>query len=296
MSQSIVCTGHPRDMGLAQGRQLRAAIEAAVARAGLSTHRSRWPSLRPLVSGTLRGSGPGRELFRHFAHQAERLEGLAQAANLPLDSLLELQLRMGSSGGERGDLGAGSDGEEGAWIVRESRPVVGFRSLELTRPWLVFAIAGVNAAGLAVMVDSPGSSDEPDDRTVRNRKGNAPSALLVQDCLARFENLAGAVDWCCKRPIEGDQVLVLGDATGARATVVVSGRMRRVEQAASGAGPTGAASRDSGTLVRALGTMGRSGRESHVQLDPIGRRLRLEVAGAGVGGRALDFGLALPAE
>lgn len=228
-------------MGLAQGRQLRDVIEAAVVRGGLSTRRSRWPSLRAVVSGRLRGGGAGRELFRHFAHQAERLEGLAQAANLPLDSLLELQLRMGSSGSEHG---------EGAWIVRESRPVVGFRSLELTRPWGVPAVAGVNDAGLAVIVRPSESA------TAVIRGGDAPPILLVQDCLARFEHLAGALDWCRKRPVEGEQTILLGDASGARATVEYRGRERRVESR-----PAGAAMEWYAGFVR---------------IDPLARRLWLD--------------------
>lgn len=238
-AERIVCEGHPRDMGLAQGRQLRDVIAAQVARAGLPTRRSRWPSLRGVVSGPFRGRGAGRELFRHFAHQAERLEGLAQGADLPLDSLLELQLRMGSGGGgggARSDPGREGDGEgegeRGAWIVRESRPVVGFRSLELTRPWLVPAVVGVNEAGLAVIArrseDGAGSGVRA-NAAAQGRAGDAPAILLVQDCLARFEHLAGAVDWCRKRPVEGRSTILLGDASGARAMVEFRGRERLVE-------------------------------------------------------------------
>ena len=266
----IEAAGHPRDMGAAQGRALCESIRAEVVRLGLPTRRSRIPSLRAVVSGPLRGRGAGRELLRHFAHQAERLEGLAQAADLPLDSLLELVLRL-RSGGERA-----------GWIVRESRPVVGFRSLEVTLPWLVPAVAGVNAAGLAVMIGPPGAGAD--------RAGDAPPILLVQDCLARFENLAGAIDWCCKRPVEGEQVITLADATGARARVVVSGRMRRVEHAA--AEQRG----EVGPLVRALGGARSAQREDVVKLDPGRRRLRLESAGEHGGAEALERSLDRQAE
>ena len=73
MSERIVCAGHPRDMGFAQGQQLREVIAAAVARAGLSTRRSRWPSLRAVVSGPLRGRGAGRELFETMDALAREL-------------------------------------------------------------------------------------------------------------------------------------------------------------------------------------------------------------------------------
>ncbi|MEZ4291108.1 MAG: hypothetical protein R3E53_11470 [Myxococcota bacterium] len=172
----IECAGHPRDMGLAQGGAERAAIRRAISSLDLPLRRSRLPSLRPLISGPMRGSGAGRELFRHFAHQSERLEGLARGAGVPLDSLLELHLRV-RAGGEAGGLlsrraalrvspaesGAGrvpvrlerslpraAAGEPG-FLLRESRPVVGFRSVEVTLPWLVSSVAGVNEGGLAVI-------------------------------------------------------------------------------------------------------------------------------------------------
>ncbi len=274
-------------MGLAQGHSLREIIRTEVARAGLPTHRSRWPSLRPVVSGALRGRGPGRELFRHFAHQAERLEGLAQAADLPLDSLVELQLRL--------QLGAGAGGERGretAWIVRESRPVVGFCSLELTLPWLVPAVAGVNEAGLAVLAQGPPGAASAE---LSRRDGDAPPILLVQDCLARFESLAGALDWCRKRPVEGQQTIVLGDASGARATVDVRGRERRVELA-PGAGRAG-----DGEAVGIEGSIGdaratasttaASGAGDYVRIDPATRSLDLSGVAAFARKSGQRFGL-----
>ena len=271
-------------MGFAQGRALREIIRAEVARAGLPTHRSRWPSLRPVVSGALRGRGPGREFFRHFAHQAERLEGLVQAADLPLDSLVELQLRL--------QLGAGAGGEPGqetAWIVRESRPVVGFRSLELTLPWLVSAVAGVNEAGLAVLAQGlPGAASAELSRG----DGDAPPILLVQDCLARFEHLAGALDWCRKRPVAGQQAIVLGYASGARATVEIRGRERRVELV-PGADPAGdgAAVGIGGSLAgaRAAATVA-SGAGDFVRIDLTARRLDLSGVAAFARNSGRTFG------
>lgn len=263
MSPAVVCAGHPRDMGIAQGRALRAILRAEVARAGLPTRRPRWPSLRPVVSGPLCGRGPGRELFRHFAHQAERLEGLAQASDLPLDSLVELQLRVVAGG--RADEAAG-------WIVRESRPVVGFRSLELTLAWLVSAVAGVNEAGLAVLAPPTDGA-----ASAAHRDGAAPPLLLVQDCLARFENLAGALDWCRKRPVEGEQTIHFGDASGARATIEIRGRERRVELA-DGMRSSGAS--EAGAISGSLGGMTATVAEGFVRIDPAARRLFVDVPGA----------------
>ena len=75
MLTTLHCAGHPRDMGLAQGTAARHAIRAEAARLGLPLRRSRKPDLRALAVGPIRGIGSGRELFRHFAHLAERVEG-----------------------------------------------------------------------------------------------------------------------------------------------------------------------------------------------------------------------------
>lgn len=304
-----MCSGHPRDLGLAQGSAAAVAIRAEVARLGLPRRRSRIPSLTPLASGPIRGAGAGRSLFRHFAHQAERLEGLARAADLPLDSLVELHLRV-RAGGDAGGLlsrravvrasaaGGGrsqasqekgvrlertlpppAPGEAG-WILRESRPAVGFRSAELTLPWLVTSVAGVNEGGLAV-VGAPLLWGEP------SRSGHPTSLLLVQECLQRFSALAGAVDWCRRRPVGGEQSIVLADATGAVATVTVHGGERRVqtgqgELQLEGGEPVLAGSGES--VVDEGGSGGPDG-ESHfdaagpsagrVRLDPRARRLEL---------------------
>ena len=256
MRTLIECAGHPRDMGLGQGGAARAAVRAACEAAGLSVTRSRWPSLAPLNQGPVRGRGAGRELFRHFAHQAERLEGLARAAGVPMDSVLALHLQAGRGGSEAGLLARraslrarfesrpGPDAEdhsgpskqiqlertlplaaagEANWLVRESRPAVGFWSVEVGLPWLVPGVAGINEAGLSVMA-SPMLWGEGVDPSA------APSQVLVQECLQRFEDLGGALDWCEKRPVCGEQSFVLADASGALATVLSSGQERRIQQ------------------------------------------------------------------
>ncbi|MBW2426198.1 MAG: hypothetical protein JRG86_18270 [Deltaproteobacteria bacterium] len=313
MWTTIECAGHPRDMGQAQGAALRQTIRAELAHVGLPTRRSRLPTLRPLTHGRLRGAGAGRELFRHFAHQAERLEGLALRADVPIDSILAMHLRVRDGGVDagllarraslrasrapttEGDAGAGAAGEsrillerslphpvagEGGWIVRESRPVVGFRSVELTLPWLVPAVAGVNEAGLAVMAGPIlwGSA---------GTRGWAPSHLLVQECLQRFGDLEGALDWCRKRPVEGEQSFVLADASLATATVLSTGRERRVQEG------EGELYVEGGELP---GDAEREGRSSglgndRVLLDPARRGLRLELGGA-----TLDLSLAADLE
>ena len=279
-------------MGLAQGAAARTAIRAEAARVGLPSHRSRLPSLRALGIGPVRGTGAGREIFRHFAHQAERLEGLARSSGLPIDTILELHLRIREGGALAGLLarratvrartvdGPGEEKRlvlertlpralpgEANWILRESRPEVGFRSVEVGLPWLVSSIAGVNEAGLTV-VGGPllwGPS---------GRGGRPTSLLLVQECLQRFEDLDGAIDWCCKRPVEGEQSIVLADASGEVATVVVSGRDRRVQAG------EGELHLEAGELPETSAEdEAQAEDEDRIWLDARARRLRIRVDG-----------------
>ena len=304
MLTTIECAGHPRDMGLAQGEAARMTIRAEAARLGLPTRRSRWPGLRALTIGAVRGVGAGREMFRHFAHQAERLEGLARASGLPLDSVLEMHLRVRAGGLQAGllarratvrarTLDAEGDGKrlllertlpvaqagEAGWILRESRPEVGFRSLEVGLPWLVSSVAGVNEGGLAV-VAGPLLWGTP------GREGDPTSLLLVQECLQRFEDLDGAIGWCLKRPVEGEQSLVLTDASGAVATVIVDGRERRVQ---AGEGElhleAGELPEESASLEAGRGSEGR------LSIDAPARRMQLRMDGL-----ALDIDLEIDLE
>lgn len=292
MLTTIECAGHPRDMGLAQGAASKAAIRAEVARLGLPSMRSRWPSLRALSVGAVRGAGAGREMFRHFAHLSERLEGVARSADVPIDSILELHLRLRAGGEEAGLLARRStvrarsvpeegsarrailertlprvEGGEAGWILRESRPEVGFRSIEVSLPWLVSSVAGVNEGGLAVAA-GPLLWGEP------GRGGSPTSLLLVQECLQRFEDLEGAIGWCRKRTVEGEQTLVLADASGAIVTILVSGRDCRVQEGdrelhlEAGEPPSATSSSDPAP-----------GEEDRIWLDARDRRLRLRMGG-----------------
>ncbi|MEM9176395.1 MAG: hypothetical protein AAGC67_14295, partial [Myxococcota bacterium] len=108
MLTTLDCAGHPRDMGLAQGVAARTALRAEAERLGLPLRRSRMPSLRALAVGPVRGAGAGRAFFRHFAHLAERIEGVAQAADLPLDTVVEMHLRLRAGGAAAGVLASRS--------------------------------------------------------------------------------------------------------------------------------------------------------------------------------------------
>jgi hypothetical protein len=243
----VDAAGHPRDMGLSQGRLLGHAVGERIRRAGLPGRRRRWPSLAPFASGPVRGTGIGRETIRHFAHLTERMDGLARGAGVPVDSVLSLHGRVCALDGldvetqpavalsavglqdspgatlARSLPGAGSPGS--TLVVRRSRPAVGFESLEVTLPWLVSSLAGVNEAGLTACF-------VPVERAAAAPAAAAPPpVLLVQECLQRFESVEAALDWCAHRPVDGWATVLLADANGARARVDFAGAERRAGRA-----------------------------------------------------------------
>jgi hypothetical protein len=113
-------------------------------------------------------------------------------------------------------------------MLRRSAPEHDWRSLEVTLPWLVPALAGVNERGLAVLAvafpASPASLAEC----------AAPALLLAQDCLQRCDGTQKAIEWCERRPAGGCAALLFADATGDVAEVAVAGAERRVRRARDG--------------------------------------------------------------
>lgn len=251
----VECEGAPRDLGLDQGRAFRDAIRDRAARVGVRGRRRFASLLQPLVAGRVLGRGVGRALLRHYPHQAERFDGVALGTELSLESVVALFARetAGWDVGLRGDalraeaaiaaeqaggarvlrtLGGGPDRR---WVLRRSRPEIGFRSLEVTLPWLASAVAGVNEAGVAVAIAPRTAPPRAGEGQANSRDGEAVSAvLLVQECLQRFADLAACLDWCTKRPVWGNSSLLLADASGEVAAVEVAGSVRRVLRAGEG--------------------------------------------------------------
>jgi hypothetical protein len=224
----IECEGAPRDLGLDQGTHCRVALSAAYRR------QSRWQRARLRL---LAESGVCRrarlEIRRFYPQQAEMMEAMARASRVPLAWLIALlvgNLRPASSEdalvlaaasavtGRGGLLARALPGDA---IVRRSRPTSGFRSIELTQPWRIAPLAGVNETGLAVACLS--SSGE-----VAESRHAVPAALLAHDCLRRFDNLDGAIDWLLVRPGGGKSVLMVADLSGEIAGVISDGDERRI--------------------------------------------------------------------
>lgn len=229
MMQVVECVGHPRDLGYAQGVALRREVARKADQEGLPVSRSRWPSLHPYVKGPVRGGGSYREMIRHYTHLAERVDGLSRGADLPIDSVFPLQdVDTASAEGSLALVASGLEARPGSmlvrglsgsdWVVRKSRPEVGFASVELTRPWSVSSVAGINQASLAVCL-------VPDAMPSVSEVSERPSVqLLVQECLQRFVDVEAGIDWCSHRPAYGTASLLLADASGSRALIRFQGK------------------------------------------------------------------------
>jgi hypothetical protein len=242
----IECAGAPRDLGLDQGR---ACADALRARFGAQPWRERL-RLQAGLAGAERARTL-RDLKRHFPHQWESLAGMAVGARVPTGWLAQ-ELARELAGGEavlpvavaidhgRSLLARGVGGE---WIARHSRPEGLFASVEVTRPCLTAALAGVNERGLAVAaVAMQGTTG----------RCAAPASLLAQDCLERFEATPAALEWCLGRPGGGRATVWLADARGELAGVAFAGAERRVLRPSEGLWVSGAGAPGEEELAKVL--------------------------------------------
>ena len=165
---------------------------------------------------------------------AERNAGLARGAGVSRLDLAALLARELDGRGEAlvaaapertsgGALLAAAVSSVGNLVLRRSAPDNDHASIEVARPWLVPALAGVNVHGLAVAVTGLG------ERSPGEAGCMAPASLLGQDCLQRFDTVEKAVDWCAGRPSGGRFALLLADAAGNAARVLAEGSGRRVD-------------------------------------------------------------------
>jgi hypothetical protein len=242
---------------MCQGLAFRGAVRDALQCSGARLERSLLPGLAPLTAGRVLGAGAGREVIRHYTHLSERMAGIARGAGVSQEAIMTLFLAATGSGGARAGLlspsvaAVGGGAEAGGpllarglagegdgvlqWVVRKSRPEVGFRSVEVTLPWLASAVAGVNEEGVGAVLAPLGTASVEDGDLRGAPAAAVPGAeLLVQECLQRFADLQGCIDWCAKRPASGELALILADASGRMAAVEMRGEERRVVEPGEG--------------------------------------------------------------
>ena len=273
--QRITCEGAPRDLGLDQGRACRDAIRADVRALGWEAEGG-WLAAWRRPRGMHPRRSLVRDLARHFPHLDERTTGLAAGADLPREALLVL---LEEELGDGPVLAVGVTLERGAvqlvarlhtpfpptgLVARIARPDGGYPYLALTRPGVAAALAGVNAHGLAGVVEG---IDPPASRG-RERCG-VSGALLLDQCLERLDSVEKALDWCERRPGGGRARLVFADASGASAAIDVNGDTRTRYEAP-------------------VLEVGEGERAGLVLLDPATRTVELHEPAGGVERIALD--------
>jgi hypothetical protein len=277
----LECDGAPRDLGGDQGRGWHDALRPH-AGGGLLAR------LRALASPAERDTSRAlSELKRHFPHQWEQLEGMARGAGASVRDLggAMLETLAGLTGPGPVAFVRDSAPRLGCWLPadarpRRARPEGRFQSLELTLPILTTPVAAVNEAGLGLVMGFGPFGHE---------RGRAPAALLLRDCLERFESVEPALAWCLGRPAGAPGLILLADASGDVAGVEILRSERRVRRPVNGLLVLGRPEGREAALAKALSDPERSETELEralvaalpdtdpgaiAQIDPLRRRLR----------------------
>ena len=243
----VICSGTPFEMGLAQGTVLKSKIHAArEVLTKLEAFRLKQPWWLPLA-GYLWLSERRATRFlelplkRDYPEMKDRLAGIAQGAGVSAGRIHlfnALEPLLSSIGGSTTCPGAcsavavrGSRSVTGEpmlarnfdylpliqpyYVVRESQPKKGFRSLEFTTVPLAGVVDGMNEKGLAITYDYAFTTD-------RSPVPSGPISMAISEALERCTSVAQAADWINKKPRAGGGLLMMADAQGDIASLELS--------------------------------------------------------------------------
>lgn len=251
-----VCSGSAREMGLAQGEQLRDKIAASVSiLEDLEAFRLQRPSYLPPACF--------RELARFQAKRycarglkevlpesRDRLEGMSSGSGVSMRDLCLLNVMEAVlsdlSGSSHVPVSAacsamavtGDASKTGSpilahsfdylpviqplYAVRENRPSSGLRSLEFTVAPLCGAVDGINEAGLCITYNYAYTTDNA---------GPAPTlSMLISEALRRFRTVPEAVEFLASPRRSGGGLLMLGDSAGNIASLELSATRHAVRE------------------------------------------------------------------
>jgi hypothetical protein len=234
----FVCEGAPRDMGVDQGRACRLVLQRRGGRFARLPRRI-WDARLRLAL---------RDLQRYYPHQYEQLVGMARAAGLSVSRLALASVRalhqpvraLGYREAGSAKLVAAAPVDA---VQRDTHAEGRLAARELSRPALTTALLAVNESGLAAAV-----SGVPVAGSCA-----APGALLVRDCVERFENVAAASEWCLTRPCAPGVSILLADAQDELAAVEIGARERRVVAPVDSVLLPGAMALRTGEFAKSLG-------------------------------------------
>ena len=255
----VICSGSAREMGFAQGAELRSKILASrKILSELEAFRLQRPWWLPY--STYRWLAERRAsrylsdaLKQHSPNMSQRLSGIAEGAKLPLATVClfnAMEPLLSSIGGCTACPSACSavavrgrrskTGEpilvrnfdylplvQPFYTLRDSRPADLLRSLEFTTAPLAGAVDGMNHKGLCITYDYAFTADASDVPA-------APISMLISEALERCETVAEAAAWIGGRPRCGGGLLMLADTTGDIASLELSQTRSHLRRPESG--------------------------------------------------------------
>lgn len=216
----IDTAGAPHGQGLDQGFAAGCEVHDALGRLRQGRGWLGWRRARRAAH-----AGGGRAVQRFMPQQHERLQGIADAARVPLAAL-----ELGESHWRARAVACFKDGSIDAAFdlppglvphVRRSTPDAGgFPSAELSAAPLASAFAGVNSEGIAALCLEDAATGLPSLR------------CLVQDVLFRTRTFASAIDHVRRRGaylVASGRLLVASPIGEAATLEVVTGDVRVVD-------------------------------------------------------------------
>lgn len=247
VTMELVCAGSATEMGIAQGAAQKAKIGAArEALADLEAFRLQQPKMLPygiyrwvcerqadkFLKSALRKDNPA---------MLERLQGIADGSASRVSTIClfnALEPLLSSVGGCTACPGACSaiavrgrrsvTGEaiiarnfdylplvQPFYLLRESRPQSGLRSIEFTTAPLAGAVDGINEAGLCITYNYAFTEDAP-------KHPAAPISMAICDALRQCRNVKQAAEKLGATKRWGGGLLMLADATGEIASLELS--------------------------------------------------------------------------
>jgi len=259
LSIEVICRGTPGEMGIAQGVALRDKIlHARQLLARLEAFRLQQPRWLPFV--TYRWLAEHRSarflteaLARDNRASEVRLRAIAAGAGVPYRSIClfnALEPLLSSVDGCTVCPAACSavaatrrrtpSGEaivarnfdylplvQPFYVLRESRPAGGLRSLEFTTAPMVGVVDGMNESGLCIVYDYAFTRDAPATPA-------APISIAIADALAGCRTVADAARQIAGSPRWGGGLLMLADAEGAIASLELSSTRSHLRWPAAG--------------------------------------------------------------
>jgi hypothetical protein len=251
----VMCSGSPREMGLAQGQVLRQSIRAlGHALADLEAFRLRQPRFVPYplfryLAECKASHALGGLLRRHAPEMAERLAGIALGAGLPVRALALIHLlepelsnvadcTVVPSPGCSALALRGSRSASGEpilahnfdylpqvqpfYVLRDSRPAGRLRSLDFTVSPVCGTVSGINERGLCASTNYA---------FVTDRGGcGIPITMRVAEVLQSCGTVAEAVQWLSSKPRWGGGLIMLADAGGDIASLELSNTRSHVRR------------------------------------------------------------------